>query len=513
MKLSDVIQDLHNATISGDRFVDVTDVAFDSRDVRPGTLFVALRGGYTDGHNFLQHARDAGAIAAVVERTANADAAGYTAVVSVENTRSALAHLATRFFGAPSRSMTVVGVTGTDGKTTTSHFIDSVCRAAGHRTGVIGTVEIRIGDDEDMHESRQTTPESLHIQRYLHLMRERHVNTAILEATSHGLELHRLDGCAFDVGVVTNITHEHLDFHGTVERYRAAKGGLLRRVDDARLIGKRGFAVVNIDDEGARSIEHFAGESRILHYSLAGHPDADVWAESIDLRADGSTFSLRTPGTDSRVTIHLPGRYNIANALAAAATGLALDIDPAAIVSGLQNLVAVPGRMQRVVGGQPFAVIVDYAHSPEAIRNVLQEARRMTSSRVLVLFGSAGERDIEKRSVQGAVAMQHADFAVFTSEDPRYEDPGAIIEAIATGAAQVGGRRGVDFECIEDRRKAIQAVFAQASPGDVVILAGKGHERSMIYGAEKRPWDEAAVALEALREIGYGASSQDETVT
>lgn len=504
MRLSDLVDGLDARVTIGDAHVDITGIEFDSRSVRPGGLFVAMRGGYTDGHHYLRQARAAGARAVVVEAPAEtSELAGFDAIVSTADSRALLARLATRYYQQPSRSMTVVGITGTDGKTTTSHFVEAMCRHAGFSTGLIGTVAVRIGAATDLHESRQTTPESLHVQRYLAEMRDHGVDLAVVEATSHGLELHRLDGCEFDIGVVTNVTHEHLDFHGTIENYRRAKGGLLRRVAAARESGKRGIAIINADDEGARSLESDAAGCDLIRFSTSGAVSADVRGDLIVSHAAGSRFTLRTPGGSHPVEISLPGAYNVANAVAAASVGIALDLPLDVIAAGVESLRAVPGRMETVDEGQPFAVIVDYAHTPDAIRNVLREARSLAAGNVLVVFGSAGERDRAKRAVQGAVAVTDADFAVFTSEDPRFEDPDAIIAEIAVGAGQAGGRRGVDFECIEDRRQAIAAALERAGSGDVVVLAGKGHERSMIYGSDKRPWNEPAVASELLRELGY----------
>ncbi|HYI15616.1 MAG TPA: UDP-N-acetylmuramoyl-L-alanyl-D-glutamate--2,6-diaminopimelate ligase [Thermomicrobiales bacterium] len=501
MRLGDVTADLDACELHGDAGVEITGIEFDSRLVAPGSLFVALRGGYTDGHQFLRQAREAGAVAAVIESAPSADTHGFSAVVTTPDSRALLAQLATRYYRDPSSAMTVVGVTGTDGKTTTSHFIEAMCRYAGRSTGLIGTVVVRVGADTDLHESRQTTPESLHIQRYLAEMRGHRVDLAVVEATSHGLELHRLDGCRFDIGVVTNVTHEHLDFHGSIENYRRAKAGLFRRVAAARQIGKLGVVVVNADDEGARSLVPDAGDCAVIWYST--QTAADVRAEQIEPHPTGSRFVLCTPDGTHPAEIRLPGAYNVANAVAAAATGVALGLPLDVIAQGIGSMAAVPGRMETVDAGQPFAVIVDYAHTPDAIRNVLQEARKLATGRVLVTFGSAGERDRAKRQIQGAVAVTDADFSVFTSEDPRYEDPDAIIADIAAGAVEAGGRRGVDFECIEDRRQAIAAVLERARSGDVVVLAGKGHERSMIYGSEKRPWNEPEVAHELLRQLGY----------
>jgi UDP-N-acetylmuramoyl-L-alanyl-D-glutamate--2,6-diaminopimelate ligase len=504
MRLTDLTHGLAGFTIQGDPSTDISGIEFDSRRVSPGDLFVALRGGYTDGHRYLRSASDNGAAAAVVEPgVPGGDLDGYRATIVTPDARALLAPLSAAYYGHPSRLLTLVGVTGTDGKTTTSHFIDAIGRQAGRTTGLIGTVQVSIAGQVDLHETRQTTPESLIVQRYLAAMGARGVDTAIIEATSHGLAMHRLDACAFDIGVVTNVTHEHLDFHGSVENYRRAKGGLFRRVAEARAAGKLGIAILNADDEGARSLEADARGCRIVRYAVGQGARADVVASDIVSTGAGSTFTLVSGAARVRVQIHLPGRYNVANALAAAAAGHALGIDLPVVAAGLGALRAVPGRMQTVDEGQSFTVIVDYAHTPEAIRSVLREARRVAGGRVLVLFGSAGERDLTKRGLQGGVAITDADFAVFTSEDPRFEDPERIIADIAAGAVEAGGRPGVDFSCIEDRRLAITAIIERARDGDVVVLAGKGHERSMIYGADKRPWNEAEVARSVLRVQGF----------
>lgn len=502
--IADLARQLTSVLVHGDGALSIAEIEYDSRHIQDGYLFVALKGGYSDGHHYLQQARERGATAALVTQGTPPDRLqGFQAVIEVPDTRAALAPISAVFYGHPSRDMTVVGATGTDGKTTTSHLIEAMCRANGRSTGMIGTVEVRIGDESELHDLRQTTPESLIVQRFLARMRAQSVDTAILEATSHGLALHRLDGCEFDIGVVTNITHEHLDFHGTVERYRAAKGMLFQKVAESAATGRTGAVVVNLDDEGARSIQRYADNCRIITYSLGAEPDAEVLAIDIIADAEGSTFTLVTRDGTSELRLHLPGRYNVANALAAAGAGVALGMTTDAIASGIASLRHVPGRMESVDEGQPFGVIVDYAHTPEAIRSVLREARRLATGRVLVLFGSAGERDIEKRGVQGAVAVQDADYAIFTSEDPRFEDPENIIADIASGAEGVGGQRSVNFECIEDRGRAVTALLNAAEPGDVVVLAGKGHERSIIYGSEKREWHEAEAARLALHDMGY----------
>jgi UDP-N-acetylmuramoyl-L-alanyl-D-glutamate--2,6-diaminopimelate ligase len=502
LPLAALLAGLPDAHVEGEQQLPVRAIAYDSREVEPGGVFVALRGGYVDGHGFLAPALAAGAAVAVVEfQTPQSSLSGYRAVVRVPDCRAALARLAVNFYEQPSRALRVVGVTGTDGKTTTSHLIEAMLRHAGLTTGLIGTVEVRVGAVVDRHESRQTTPESLLTHGYLAQMRDAGVGVAVLEATSHGLALHRLDGVLFDVGVVTNVTHEHLDFHGTLENYRAAKGKLFTNVAFARDLGKLGVAVLNLDDPGACSLRAYANDCNVLTYSMRA--EADIRATDIRNLPHGTAFELTTPDGGASVALRLQGRYNVANALAATGAGVALGMSPSAIAAGLGALESVPGRLEAVDEGQPFLVLNDYAHTPDALRSVLREARGLTGGRVLTVFGSAGERDLAKRAVQGAVAMELADFAVFTSEDPRYEDPEAIIAEIARGAQEAGGHAGVHFACIEDRRLAIQEALSRARPGDVVLLAGKGHEHSMIYGAERRPWSDSDVARALLREMGY----------
>ena len=500
MTIQELASRLPDATLSGDPSTPIHRVTFDSRTARPDTLFVALRGGYVDGHRFLPAARAAGAVAALVEPDTSTELlAGYRAVVQTADTRAALAAVAAHWFDHPSRDMTLIGVTGTDGKTTTCYLIESLLRESGRASGLISTVAIRSAGQPLQRSSGRTTPESLDVQRHLAQMRGDGVEVALLETTSHGLMMHRVDGCRYDIAVVTNVTHEHLDFHGTLEGYRAAKASLLRRVADARATGKRGVCALNLDDAGTRSIAEAAGEADRLWYSASGNQNAEVWADGVETWADGSRFTLHVPSGTATVHLRLPGSWNVANGLAAATVGHALGLTPARIAAGLETLETVPGRMERVDIGQPFTVIVDYAHTPDALRSLLSEVRRLTQGSVLLVIGAAGEADIAKRPRLGAVAHQLADYSIFTSDDPRYESPDAIIAAIAAGATRAGGRHGADFACIEDRRTAIEELIARAHPGDVVVLAGKGHERSQLYGETHHPWSDAAVARDAIK--------------
>ena len=494
---------LPGALLSGDPHTALTGAAYDSRTVEPGMLFVALRGGYTDGHRFLDAALSAGAVAALVEpETPERLVENFAATIRVKHTRAALAQVADHWFDHPSDGLTLIGVTGTDGKTSTCYLIESVLSENGIPCGSLNTVAIRQpGQPEERQKIRQTTPESLLIQQYLAELRDAGASAAVIETTSHGLEMHRVDGCRFDIGVVTNVTHEHIDFHGSVERYRQAKAGLLRRVACAQRQGKLGVCVLNLDDPGTRALAPAAAGTRRIWFSACGDAAADIRADEIDYHPEGCRFRLHTPSGSARVQLKLAGSWNVANALAAAGAGHALGLSPSEIAAGLGALDAVPGRMERVALGQPFTLIVDYAHTPDGLRAVLGEAQRIARKRVLVLIGSAGERDLAKRALLGAAAQELSDFAVFTSDDPRFEVPDRIIAMIAAGAAQAGGRPDVDFTCIEERRAAITAILERAGPGDVVVLAGKGHEQSQIYGDCLCSWDDARVAREALSSL------------
>ncbi len=480
---------LSDSQFRGDGDILLTGVRYDSRLVTPGDLFVALRGADFDGHDFVPDAIGRGAAALMVER--NLDVSVPQLVV--RDTRSSLAVVAARFYDHPSQHLRVIGVTGTDGKTTTSYLIDAILRGSGKKTGMVGTVAIRIGDLVDHHASRQTTPESLDVQHYLREMVDAGVEWAVLEATSHGLDLHRLDETRFLIGAVTNITHEHLEHHGTVEAYRRAKGVLFERVADAR-----GTAVINADDPGALEMVEFASGASLIRYSISGRP-ADLMAEKVALRSTGSSFEMTDGTTRCRVDLPLLGGFNVENALCAAGVARAAGLPWNVIVDGLEKVEPIPGRLVRVDAGQPFSVIVDYAHTPESLAKVLRLLRTLhPSGRLIVVSGSAGERDVQKRPLQGAVCTRLADFSVFTSEDPRFEDPDGIIQQIAQGAVEAGGRPGTTFEMLTDRRDAIRRAIGIAAPGDCVLLAGKGHEGSIIWGREKRPWNEVEVAREVL---------------
>lgn len=495
--LRELIEALDGARLAGDPNTRISGIQYDSRKVRPGDLFVALVGGYVDGHDFIDRAIDRDAVAVMAERPL---ALSIPHVV-VSNTRAALAPLAAEFFGHPSKQLPVIGITGTDGKTTTSHLVESILSHAGLRTGMIGTIGVRLGSRALDAESRQTTPESLDVQRHLRSMVEGGADAAIVEATSHGLDLHRLDATEFRIGAVTSITHEHLEHHKTVDAYRRAKAKLFEAVT---LSGGR--SVINLDDPGARGMLGFVDPGAVMTYSLNG-ADADLIASNIELTVDGTSFELTVQGQAHTIKTPLVGRFNVENSVCALGIALSHDISLKNSIESLAQSAPIPGRMQAIRHGQPFSVVVDYAHTPDSIEKVLSLLKRLNpEGRLIVVIGSAGERDRGKRPLQGEVAVRLADFSVFTTEDPRYEDPDSIIDEIASGARRIGAIEGTDFVRVTDRRTAIERAIAVAQPGDCVLLAGKGHEQSIIWGQEKRPWDEASVAAETLDSLGFRRS-------
>jgi len=490
--------------ISGSPLAGITSVEHDSRHAAPGTLFVAIPGSNVDGHSFLPQVAASGAAALLVQRGHDQywrDLPPGPAVVAVDDTRAALATAAAWFHGHPGRELIVVGITGTDGKTTTSHFLSSVLEASGAKVGRLGTVDVSIAGDPGSVGNRMTTPEATEVQRLLRRMVDARCRYAVVESTSHGLALHRLDHVEYDAAVLTNITGDHLDFHRTFEAYREAKGMLFEALDHSPDKGLPKTAIVNADDPSAPYILTRT-RAGALRYGIES-TGADVVARNLRLRPDGSDFRLVTPGGIADATIRLPAIFNVSNALAAASTGLALGLDLDVIVRGLASCPGVPGRMERITSGQPFEVVVDYAHTGDAVGKVLAVLRSIRQGRLIIVIGAAGERDPGRRAGVARAAAHGADFAIFTNEDPRREDPAAIAREIGDNAAAAGRLRGRDFLEIEDRREAIAEAFRRANPGDLVLIAGKGHEQSIVFADRSVPWDDRMVAREELARLGF----------
>ena len=486
-------------------------VVLDSRRVTPGALFAALPGQHADGRAFAAQAVSAGAVALLAERPVPGLA---VAQLIVTDARAALAIAAAWHAGFPSRRLGVVGITGTDGKTTSAYLVRAGLESAGHRAGLVGTTDVIVGGRSLGNPDRTTTPEAPELQAHLAAMLAAGDDWAVIESTSHGLAQQRVGEVAYDVAVLTNVTSEHLEFHGTREAYVAAKRGLFGRLatgpaNPDKGVGKH--AVINADDPEAHG---FAAEARrasaaVITYGLkpgsAGGGGPTIIASDIVAGPSSTLAKIRTPRWEGVLELRLAGRFNVANALAAIGVAESLGLDPARAASAIGASDAVPGRMQRIDHGQPFSVIVDYAHTAEALATVLDELRPPAAdgAGLIAVFGSAGERDTQKRATMGRVAGERCRIVVVTDEDPRGEDRMAVIEAIAAGARQAGRRDGTDLFLVPDRAEAIGLAVARARPGDVVLLAGKGHERTIEMADGPRPWDEAAAAADALAAHGF----------
>lgn len=465
----------------------VSEVTHDSRQCTPGSLFVAIAGSRWDGNDFVLSARERGAVAVVSERPCPPQFPG--GWLQVEDARLALALASAQVFGHPSRQLNVVGITGTNGKTTTAHLVDAIVRAAGLPSGIMGTITYRIGDEE--WPAERTTPEACDIQRFLRRACDRGVKYVVMEVSSHALELKRVHGCEFAVAVFTNLTPEHLDYHGTMERYFAAKRKLFEGVAGPPPRG----VVINLDDARADDLLALAigQSSKVLTYGLQA--DADVHAQSFTTSLRGLSFVAHTPVGDLPITSSLVGKPHVYNILAATAAGLMLEFDADAILRGISACHTVPGRFEIVDEGQDFAVVVDYAHTHDALQNVLETARASTPYRIITLFGCGGDRDFTKRAPMGEVAARWSDVVIVTSDNPRTEDPEAIIADIEVGLRRVGK----PYLKIVDRREAIWRAIEEARPGDLVLLAGKGHETYQIVKDQTIPFDDRQVAREAIR--------------
>jgi UDP-N-acetylmuramoyl-L-alanyl-D-glutamate--2,6-diaminopimelate ligase len=477
---------------------EVGTIRFDSRTVQRGDVFVCIRGERADGHDFASAAVQAGAAAIVAEEGHPVDLGGLAVpTVRVPDTRRALSSIAAAHEGWPGEKLTVVGITGTDGKSTTAFLTVAALEACDAKVGLLSTIESRIAGEVVPNPTRLTTQEAPFVQSLLAQMVDAGCTHAVVEATSHGLALHRLDDCAFDVAVFTNLSNDHLDFHGTFEEYRAAKMRLFSMLDEPTSKRIRRAAILNADDPEWRA---FAKATRARKITYGLDADADVLASDVMLWSDGATFALAT-GEDRddiiEASVRLPGRFNVANAAAAVTVAAALGLDPVRAAAGVAACAGVPGRMERIEGA-PFEVVVDYAHTPEALKKVLTMLRPLTEGRLIVVFGCAGERARDRRTGLGSVAARHADFALLTDEDPRSEPPEAIIDEIAEAMIAAGARAGERFERVRPRREAIGRALELAKPGDLVLIAGKGHESTIEWADGPEPWDDRAAAREEI---------------
>jgi UDP-N-acetylmuramoyl-L-alanyl-D-glutamate--2,6-diaminopimelate ligase len=511
MKLVDLIKQLpHHRIIASQTSPDqiqISAITSDSRKVKPGALFVAYRGVYTDGHRFIPDANQRGAVAVIVEdgyplADIQLDEPLKHPIISVPSGREALAHLSAAWYGYPARQLTMVGITGTDGKTTTTNFLFHILRHSRRRTGMISTVNALIGKNTHETGLHTTTPDAPDVQRYLAQMVADATEICLLETTSHGLAQHRVTACDFDVAIVTNITHEHLDLHGSLAEYRAAKATLFEGLATATQKGIPKTAILNSDDWSFEYLKArlSRGGTRWLGYSTADHPEATVKAHNIQTKPSKTEFTIQGPAYAFAAHTTLVGYHNVSNCLAAVTAAVeVLDVSPAEARAGIAALPGVPGRMERIDEGQPFLAVVDFAHTPNSLRQVLTTARRLSSGRIIVVFGCAGLRDVEKRTLMGETAAELADHTIITAEDPRTESLDDIIAHTARAVQSRGGIEGITFEKIPDRGRAIYRAVQMAGAGDIVLALGKGHEQSMCFGNIEYNWDDREALRTALR--------------
>jgi UDP-N-acetylmuramoyl-L-alanyl-D-glutamate--2,6-diaminopimelate ligase len=498
MRVEELAGEVVGARVVGDGSVGVADLAYDSRRVGPGTLFFCFPGEKADGHDFAAGAVEAGAVALVVERELDVD----VPQVVVGDARAAMAPLAARFFGDPTGELRVVGVTGTNGKTTTAFLIREILEGAGVSTGLLGTVKQVVGGVEESVE--RTTPEAIELQATFRRMLAAGDAACAMEVSSHAMSLRRADAIHWEVALFTNLTQDHLDFHAGMEDYFLAKRKLFE--------GEVGTRIVNVDDPYGRRL---AAEFECVTFSVEG-ADADYMARGVTFDASGAHFTVtlgsmgrkvdsestnRPIGGEVEVWTGLPGHFNVANALGAFAAAEALGVEAETAAAGLARAARVPGRFEPIDEGQGFSVLVDYAHTPDSLENVLRAARRLTEGRVISVFGAGGDRDRDKRPKMGRAGAELSDLAIVTSDNPRSEDPEAIVAEVVAGAGEAA-----EVEVEVDRRAAIALALRQAEPGDTVVIAGKGHEQGQEFEAGRKiPFDDREVAREELRKLGSPA--------
>jgi UDP-N-acetylmuramoyl-L-alanyl-D-glutamate--2,6-diaminopimelate ligase len=488
MKLKRLIEALPRASVEGTLDREITGIAYDSRRVTPGMLFVAVPGQHTDGHEFISNAVDRGAAAIVCER--NGMAHPRATKIKVADVREALARSAAAFYGNPSAGIKVIGVTGTNGKTTVTFMVKGMLEGAGIKTGLLGTVQYEIGDR--VIPAQRTTPESLEVQQMMAQMVKAGCQACVMEVSSHALEQKRVLGVEFDIGVFTNLTRDHLDYHGTMERYFAAKEKLFAALTRGK---KKSASVINIDDSFG---ERLAGKHKVDLEFTYGFKPARLQATQVQLGKDGTRFVVETPERKFPIRLPLIGRHNVYNALAAIGAGMALDVQLLKIQAALNAMMPVPGRLESVTAGQAFGVYVDYAHTDDALKNVLQTLREITGGRLLVAFGCGGNRDSGKRAKMGRIAAEMADYTCITSDNPRKESPDKIVAQIEEGYRAV---KKQDYVVELDRKRAIHHIIGMAAAGDSVLIAGKGHEAYQEFEDTVVPFDDRLHAREAVEAV------------
>lgn len=504
MLLQKLLESIEPLQVIGDCGIDIGALTCDSRQVRPGTLFFALPGASVDGHRFIQRAVEAGAGAVVLEDATQAPVA--IPWVQVADGRLAMARMAAQFQGDPTAKCPLVGITGTNGKTTTTYLIEAILAAAGQPAAVLGTISYRFGST--VINASHTTPESTELQAAFRQLADAGAQGFIMEVSSHALEQKRVDGCHFDVGVFTNLTRDHLDYHRTMAAYQKAKQRLFNELLQPDAVKPRRRAVINLDDPAGADFVRSA-VCPVISYGLA--PGADVTVRDFHSSVDGLRGTLVTPVGEVEFSSGLVGRYNLSNILAAVGTGIALELPLSSISQGISQQAKVPGRLERVPNQRGVTCLVDYAHTGDALENVLTTLHELATGRIITVFGCGGDRDPGKRPVMGEIAARLSDFSVVTSDNPRTEDPFKILAQVREGILPSGVREfspeeleqgfvGKGFTVVENRREAIRLAARLAKPGDILLLAGKGHEDYQIIGQTKHHFDDREEAAAALGE-------------
>lgn len=491
--LKDIISTLDVQQVQGNQNVSIQDITADSRAVKPNSLFIALDGATVDGHNYIDKAVAAGAVAVIVSKPVTVP--DDVCVITVSDTRQAMMVCVPYFFDYPANRMRMVGVTGTNGKTTTTHMIRHILKAQGHKVGVIGTVHIMIGDTS--YPIHNTTPDVVDLQHILHQMVQENVEYCVMEVSSHALALGRVSGVEFDTAIFTNLTQDHLDFHKTFENYLAAKCKLFEQVSAANQVKNNKGAVINIDDSyGHRVMEKTTAPT--ITYSTLGKGTLN--ASDVHMSTKNSQYTVNYKGESYPVSMNTTGLFNVYNTLAAIGACLQEGISMEAIDTALKTFSSVPGRFELIEEGQDFAVVVDYAHTPDGLQNILETAKAIKENRIIIVFGCGGDRDATKRPIMGRIAAEYGDKIYVTSDNPRTEDPVQIVKDVEVGVKEAL-RDGTSYEVIVDRREAINHAIHDAKAGDIVIIAGKGHENYQILKNETIHFDDREEARKALKEI------------
>lgn len=483
MKLHTLLSKLQPLVKLSNENPEITGVEMDSRNVKPGNLFICIEGFTVDGHQFVEQAVQNGAVAILAQKTVETN----VPVSYVRDTNRAMAIIGNTFYSNPTHSLNLVGITGTNGKTTTSYIIEEIVKLNNQKTGVIGTIGMKIGDE--VFDTKNTTPDSLTLQSMFAKMVDSNVDTAIMEVSSHALHLGRVHGCEYDIAVFTNLSQDHLDYHGTMEEYKKAKGLLFSQLGNSFSTKKPKFAILNGDDPATK--EYMINtQANVLTYGLK--PEFDLFAENIELTNAGTQFDLNFLGKSYRVEMKLIGTFNVYNVLAGIGAGIALNINIETILKAVSTIEGVSGRFQSVNAGQDFTVIVDYAHTPDSLENVLNTVKQFAKNDIYTVVGCGGDRDRTKRPLMARIAAENSTFAIFTSDNPRTEDPFSILEDMKRGLEHK------NITVIEDRKKAINFAIQNAKKHDIIVIAGKGHETYQIVGTNVYHFDDVEEAKEAI---------------